>query len=231
MNSNENKIKIINERMKRYWDARADVDVKYFIRSVHEQSEEEFWKSGRDRRDTHILGINTPRYNQIFNKNDPKKMRALDIGCGIGRMLIPISEVFGEVIGIDVSEKMIKLAKKYTKDIPNCKVIKTSGSDLSIFENDSIDFCYSHIVFQHIPEKEIVINYIKEVSRVLKLGCVFRFQIYGDTEWKPKKTDTWHGVHFNSKEIHKIAKDFMFKILEEKNRTKQNYWLTFKSIK
>ena len=28
-------------------------------------------------------------------------MRILEIGCGIGRLLIPMSEIFGQVIGVD----------------------------------------------------------------------------------------------------------------------------------
>jgi len=220
----------LNERMKRDWDARAEEDTKHFINNTPGQTEEEFWQSGRENCDQ-ILGIDSTRYNKIFDKKDPKKMKALEIGCGIGRILIPMSEKFGEVIGVDVSEKMIEIAKKYLKDISNCKVFITSGSDLSVLNDNSIDFCYSYIVFQHIPEKEIIINYVKEVYRVLKPGCLFRFQVFGDTRWKPENTDTWNGVHFKSEEIHKIAQDYKFEIIEEKNQRKQNYWITFKSIK
>ena len=124
-------------------------------------------KSGFRDRDK-ILGVSTKRYQQIFKNGNPKKMKVLEIGCGMGRMLIPMSEIFGEAIGVDISENMIEAAKKHMKNISNCKVFKTNGSDLSIIEDDSIDFCYSIIVFQHIPEKEIVRNYIHEVSRVLK---------------------------------------------------------------
>jgi len=230
MNNPDKKIKNTNEWMNREWDARAEVDVKYYIRSVHGQTENEFWESGIVNRDQ-ILGINTSRYQKIFDKKDPKKMKVLEIGCGIGRILIPMSEVFGEAIGVDVSQRMIEIAQKSLKNIQNCKVFKTSGSDLSVLPDNSIDFCYSFIVFQHIPEKQVIINYVKEVSRVLKPGCLFRFQIFGDTHWKPETTDTWNGVHFKSDEIHKIAQDNNFEILEETGQRDQYYWITLKSIK
>lgn len=219
-----------NERMRRDWDARAEVDSRYFIRSAHSQTEDEFWQSGFNNRDK-IIGIHTPRYNQILQNKNPKELKVLEIGCGIGRILIPMSKIFGEVVGVDVSEKIIEMAKKYIKNNSNCRVFQNNGSDLSDLTNDYFDFCYSFIVFQHIPEKNIVINYISEVSRVIKPGGLFRFQVFGNTKWKADLTDTWNGVHFTSEEIHQIAKDNKFKIIEESGKDVQYYWLTFKSIK
>ena len=219
-----------NERMQREWDARAEVDAKYFIKPKHNQTDNEFWKSGIIDCDD-ILGVNTSRYSQIIDNKNPKKMRVLEIGCGIGRILIPMSKIFGESIGVDVSKKIIEMGKKYIKDVPNCSILQTSGSDLTQFPDDHFDFCYSMIVFQHIPEKNIVKNYMREVSRVLKSGCLFRFQIFGDTDWKPEVTDTWNGVHFTSEEINQICNENRFEILEETGKNDQNYWLTFKSVK
>jgi len=155
-------------------------------------------------------------------------MEILEIGCGIGRILIPMSEIFGKALGVDISEKTIEVAEKYMKNISNCHVFNSNGSDLSMFDDNSIDFCYSYIVFQHIPEKEIIINYIREVARVLKSGCIFRFQVFGDTKWKPKKFDTWYGAHFSSEEIHNIAKENNFEVMEETGQDDQYYWITFK---
>jgi len=38
-------------------------------------------------------------------------------------------------------------------------------------------------------------------------------------------------VQFTSDEIHKIAKDYNFEIIEENSDKEEYYWLTFKSIK
>jgi len=217
------------EWMEKDWNERAEKNVKYFIRSVYGQTEEEFWKSGEDN-SNQILGLNSTRYHQIIGNKNPKETRVLEIGCGIGRILIPMSKVFGEAIGVDVSEKIIQIAKDFVEKIPNCKVFKNNGSDLSIFPDNHFDFCYSYIVFQHIPDKKIVVNYIHEVSRVLKPGGLFRFQVFGDTKWKPLKYNTWMGVHFSSKKIHQIAKENKFEILEESGQKSQYYWLTFKSV-
>lgn len=218
------------EWMKRDWNERAKIDAMYFVRNKFRQSEKDFWDCKKFR-DEDILDINGQRCSQIINKKNPKEIRVLEIGCGIGRILISMSEIFGEVIGVDVSGKMIEIAKKHIKNFPNCKVFENNGKDLSMFPKNYFDFCFSVIVFQHVPTKEIVINYIKEVARVLKPECIFRFQVKGITEPEPKLTNTWHGVHFTSQEIHKIAKENKFEILEETGQHGQYYWLTFKSVK
>ena len=79
--------------------------------------------------------------------------------------------------------------------------------------------------------KKIVEEYIKEVSRVLKPGCLFRFQVRGKINSKPKKTTTWDGVQFTSDEIHIMAEKNNFDILEEGDYTKEYYWITFRLAK
>jgi len=229
LNTDRNKLKS-TEWMKRDWNARADIDIKYFIRSAFNQTEEEFWESGYHAKDTKILIPNSLTYNYIFKKQNPKQMNVLEIGCGIGRIMVPMSKIFHHVTGIDISEKIVGVGKKYLKSVPNCKVLLNNGNDLSEFPNDCFDFCYSHLVFQHIPDKEIVINYIKEVSRVIKEEALFRFQVNGNTDFCPPEFNTWHGITFSQDEIHKLAKENHFDILEESLSKQQYYLITFKKI-
>lgn len=221
--------KTIEQWMKQDWDNRAEKNALYYIHSVRE-SEKQFWQSGMKHRDM-ILGINTPLYSQITNGINPKEMKVLEIGCGIGRILIPTSKVFGEVVGVDVSKKMVEKGRKLITKIPNCKIFENSGSDLSIFSDNAFDFCYSYIVFQHIPDKKIVTNYIKEISRVLKPKSIFRFEVKGKQGPLGKELDTWKGVSFSSNEMHDIAEKHNFEVLDESGKDTEQYWLTFKSIK
>ena len=108
----------------------------------------------------------------------------------------------------------------------HCKIFQNSGSDISFVKDNYIDFCYSFIVFQHVPDKIIVENYIREVSRVLKPQGIFRFQVRGNTENKPTEITTWDGVSFSSNEIHNYAKENNFKILEEGDAS-EYFWVTF----
>jgi len=220
----------IEEKMKKDWDARAKMNTMFVISTNHSDNEDDFWKSGLIDTET-ILGQNNTRFEKIISNNDPKNMKVLEIGCGIGRLLVPVSKIFGEVIGIDISSEMVSIGQKKLSSIPNCKIIENNGVDLSEFNDNSFDFCYSFIVFQHIPDKKIIENYIKEVSRILKSGSIFRFQIRGTISTKPNEITTWDGVQFTSTEIHQLAQKNNFEIVEESNYTKEYYWLTFKLIK
>ena len=218
-----------DSRMKKEWDARAKMDPLLAIATGHSQNEDDFWNSGViDCKE--ILGMEEQRFSNIVKNKEPSNMRILEIGCGIGRILIPMAKIFGETIGVDVSSKMVQLGQKYVTNTHNCKILESNGVNLSLFPDNHFDFCYSYIVFQHIPEKKIVEQYIEEVSRVLKPGCLFRFQVRGIVTTKPKGT-TWDGVQFNSEEIHTTAKKNNFEILEESDFKQEYYWLTFRSKK
>ena len=227
LNSKNNSV---NEIMKQDWNERARTNTLFVISTDHSDSEKDFWQSGVNDCEK-ILGRNSDRFSNILQGKDPKKMRVLEIGCGIGRLLIPMSKIFQNVSGIDISPEMVRIGKEKTQEISNCEIVENNGSDLSLFSDNYFDFCYSFIVFQHIPDKKIVEEYIKEVSRVLKPGCLFRFQVRGKINSKPKKTTTWDGVQFTSDEIHIMAEKNNFDILEEDDDTNEYYWITFRSAK
>jgi len=221
----------VEKWMERDWDLRAETDALFFILTKRGQSEKEFWKAGYYPRDEKILGVNTPTYDLIIQNKNPKQMKVLEIGSGIGRILIPMSEIFGEAIGADISGKMVEIAQKYIKDIPNCKIIQNNGKDLAMFSDDYFDFSYSIIVFQHIPDKKIIENYFHEVSRVLKTGSVFRFQVQlKKNRNHPHKPNTWVGYRFELDEINELASKHKFEILEKTDIGEQ-HWITFRSVK
>ncbi|MDA1347213.1 MAG: methyltransferase domain-containing protein [Crenarchaeota archaeon] len=106
------------EWMRNDWELQAKKDPFYFIRTVKNQSEEEFWKSGYTDRNA-ILESKSIK-ERIGKKFD--NLKALEIGCGIGRILIPMSEKFQESIGVDISQKMVNIGKQKTKNYTNCKI-------------------------------------------------------------------------------------------------------------
>jgi len=220
----------VSQMMKNDWNERASTNSMYFVHSELEESEKEFWKSGFITREQILGNKEEKSFSNIIGKNNPKNMKVLEIGCGIGRVMIPMSEIFETVYGVDISGEMIKQSKKYIKDIPGCKTFENNSSELSMFTENFFDFCYSIIVFQHIPSKEVIKNYVKEVSKVIKPSGVFKFQVLGGTR-KPDIFTTWEGVNFTSHEIHKMAEENNFEILEEVGQNDQYYWLTFKSKK
>lgn len=100
--------------------------------------------------------------------------RALDFGCGVGRLSQALRSYFSEVYGIDISEEMVRLARESTK---NCTFLVNSRSDLSLFEDSSFDFIYSNIVLQHQSSREVAKLYIREFVRLIKPGGMVVFQM------------------------------------------------------
>ena len=102
--------------------------------------------------------------------------RALDFGCGVGRLSRPLAERFRECVGLDISEGMVELARELNEDRPNCHFVVNDAPDLAQFESGSFDFVYSSLVLQHMPSEEIVEKYIGEFLRVLRPGGLAVFQ-------------------------------------------------------
>jgi len=102
--------------------------------------------------------------------------RALDFGCGAGRLTQALSDKFQKVVGIDISYPMIDLANKYNKYGNKCKYIVNTKDNLEIFSDNSFDFILTLIVLQHNPQKAIK-NYIKEFIRILDKGGILVFQL------------------------------------------------------
>lgn len=94
----------------------------------------------------------------------------LEIGCGLGRMTQRFAEHFGEVSALDVSSEMLSKAETFWNHLPNVKWILGSGADLSAIADESVDCVFSFLVLQHIPNRVVVINYIREAERVMKKG-------------------------------------------------------------
>lgn len=72
----------------------------------------------------------------------------MDFGCGAGRSSKALRERFAGGYGVDIAPKMINLANSYVQGVSFSVNQKDS---LKYFADQSIDFIYSHIALQHIP--------------------------------------------------------------------------------
>jgi ubiquinone/menaquinone biosynthesis C-methylase UbiE len=103
-------------------------------------------------------------------------MNVLDLGCGTGRGTIDIAlklEGTGNVIGIDLSEKMIEQAKKKLTDFKYDNVKFMVGSAGSIEYQDYLDYVFSTNAFHHFENKESI---FKKIRQSLKQNGVFIVQ-------------------------------------------------------
>jgi len=106
---------------------------------------------------------------------DPPKGKALDFGCGVGRVTQPIAERVGEAHGVDISPSMIAKAREICRLPDQCHYHVNDKPDLGLFEDDTFDFIYSVIALQHIAPR-YASAYIREFMRVLAPGGLLVFQ-------------------------------------------------------
>jgi SAM-dependent methyltransferase len=102
--------------------------------------------------------------------------RALDFGCGAGRLTQGLAHHFANCDGVDVSPTMIDLAIKYNRFPAVCHYRVNVASDLRLFQNDQFDFIYSNCVLQHMAPL-LALSYVKEFVRVLRPGGTVVFQV------------------------------------------------------
>ncbi len=120
--------------------------------------------------------------------------RVLDVGCGIGRMAVPLTRYLdkrGSYEGFDIVAEGINWCRKnITSKYPNFqfqladafnKDYNPSGRYKACeykfpYENESFDFVFLISVFTHMLPKDIE-NYLGEISRVLKRNgrCLISF--------------------------------------------------------
>ncbi len=105
--------------------------------------------------------------------------RALDFGCGIGRLSQSLAHYFEEVHGIDIAPSMIRLARKYNRYSDKCIYHLNEKDNLSVFSNNSFDFIYSNITLHHMEPKYIK-KYLREFVRVLEYKGLLVFHLLGE---------------------------------------------------
>lgn len=105
-----------------------------------------------------------------------RRGRALDFGCGVGRLTQALSERFDQCYGVDIARSMIGLAKKLNRHGRRCRYVLNERNDLRAFRNDTFDFICTLITLQHM-KPDYSRSYILEFLRVLAPGGMLFFQL------------------------------------------------------
>ncbi len=214
----------LREKMVRDWDERAWENAKYYVNTEQvEWDDDDFFRSGE-------MTVNEEiriDFGNICPDRDPASLRVIEIGCGVGRVTRALSRVFGEVHAVDVSGEMVRQARENLAGVDNALVYQNNGQDLSVLPPLEYDFAFSCIVFQHIPSKAIIENYVREVFRLLRPGALFKFQIQGDPTIERDEDDTWLGVAWTDDEIVEMAARTGFEPRYREGKGTQYCWVWF----
>ena len=113
---------------------------------------------------------------------DLPMQKALDFGCGVGRLSQALAEHFQEVSGVDVAPSMLDRARELNRHGERCTYHLNETTDLSLFGDGEFDFVYSNITLQHM-QPAFAAAYIRELCRVLSPRGMLIFQL--PAELKP----------------------------------------------
>jgi len=211
-------------RMRNDWDQRARENAEHYIaNSTKEWKDREFYRTGEINVATDVM---PDMYRICAGKQSPLDLTALEIGCGVGRMTRMLARIFRHVTAVDVSKEMIDRARVNLADLHNVTLILCDGATLSAVPDESHDFAFSFIVFQHIPSTEVIASYCREVRRVLRPGSLFKFQVNGvvwDRHGSPP--DTWVGVSFAEADAQRLCQQSGFQWEMSQGAGTQFFWL------
>jgi SAM-dependent methyltransferase len=146
--------------------------------------------------------------------------RALEIGCGSGRLMRPMSRHFLEIHGVDVAADAIRQARESLQDVPHAHAREIHGTSLEDFGDQSFDFAYSFALFPYIPSRELVHAFLREIHRVLRPGGLARLQFNGS----PGQS----GASFSSHELLEFAESHDFQVLALEGASTQSLWTTWR---
>jgi SAM-dependent methyltransferase len=143
---------------------------KFRGKNLNEATLKEFFESGETQIDD-ILESARLHVNGAMARGD-----ALDFGCGVGRLVLPLAKRFGTATGVDISSDYRAEAKRNCdqRGIGNASFAEDLSSLLSAGNN--FDFIHSSLVFNHIPwirGQKI----ITEMFQLLRPGGVIAIQV------------------------------------------------------
>ena len=160
-------------QVQRHWDALAKADPLWAVLTESDKqgkrwTKEEFFSTGVAEAEADVGRARSlePRL---------RRESALDFGCGAGRLTHGLALHFSRVTGVDISGRMVALAREHNRN-DRVDFVQNPRPPLGLFADGSFDFVYSRITLQHIAPRYIR-RYLREFIRVLAPGGVMSVQV------------------------------------------------------
>ena len=154
---------------------------RYYLQNFHFQSGGWMTDASAERYDTQVEVLFNgtanairrqalPQLREVFAGRDQRKLKLLDIGCGTGRFIDAVKQVWPRLptLGLDMSEAYVRHAQRHLKRWSSTRFIVGKAEAISLSDN-SQDAVTSVFLFHELPPK-IRRTVFRECARVLKPG-------------------------------------------------------------
>jgi tRNA/tmRNA/rRNA uracil-C5-methylase (TrmA/RlmC/RlmD family) len=156
---------------------------RYTYKSWTDDAKIEFFSTGERYVDS-IQETVRQHFDPVFRPS-----RALDFGCGVGRLVVPLARFCGSVVGVDVSESMLTVAEKNAREQGLLNVTFVKGDDTLSRVSGKFEFVHSFIVFQHIPPRRGIVIFRRLIDLLEEdgIGVLHVTYAYATTaSWRRK---------------------------------------------
>ena len=135
-------------------------------------------------------------------------LRVLDVGCGTGEICLLLAEMGHQVTGIDLSEKMLALARSKAKSSRLKARFEPGDAEALVFNDESFDAVINRHLLWTLPYPK---EALQEWKRVLKTGgkAILIDGLWMDGSWESK--------------LCRLISDFCILITERQNPRKGSY--------
>ncbi len=125
--------------------------------------------------------------------------RVLDAGCGSGRLLQLFSDLNIAYYGVDISSKLLEIAKRNSQHYKLSEVHWQQASLISLPLSDNFfDKVFCVATWQHIPSRAYRFQAVSEIYRVLRPGgMLFMTNWYLWNKWANKKYKITRQIKLN----------------------------------
>ena len=162
----------------------------------------------------------------------PADARVLDVGCGAG---VPVADFLVkagfEVVGVDFSESMLKLARR---NVPKAELVKEDMTRLG-FKDNSFDALTAFYSIIHVPRQKHL-SLFRSFHRILSPKGVMLICM-GPEEWEA--IDEYYGTkmfwsHYSPERSLQLVRDAKFQIIFGKHIPsggERHYWILARNVK
>jgi len=201
---------VLIENMKTAWSQPNSFDTKFIVANqAGWEDPEVYLKDAINEITWFVLGD-----KQYLNNKKLDECSIIEVGCGHGRLIRPLANIFKEIHGTDATGERIMEARYRCKSYDNITVTQNDGHTLRQYADNSFDFAYCHGVLVHINSKKVINNYISEMARVIKKGGRMKFDCYyGKGMFGITVRDFGIGARYSTEELHQVMNDAGLKVV------------------